>query len=107
MMVAKIPYSYTLEVGPHEQETYNDPDLIVGFHVHERKIDLIVQRAYAGLKEYMRSFVRRMAKTDQLAVDKTCADLYIELKKLNGYWGNGVTVQNENIFARQKSQKQR
>ncbi len=99
MMVARIPYAYTLEVGPQEHESYDDNDLIVGFHVHERKLGLIVQRAYLGLKEYMRSFVRRMKKFEQLDVERTCTEHFSTLmQNFSGYWGNGVTVKNDNIW---------
>jgi hypothetical protein len=103
MMVANIPYAYTVEVGPHEQESYDDNDLYVGFHVHERKLPFIVQRAYQGIKEYLRTFVRRINKLDQLDVDRTCLDHYLDLThNFYGYWGNGVTMKNDKIWFEKK-----
>lgn len=86
MMVANIPYAYTIELGPMEQETYND-DFSFGFHVSESKINYIVERAYTGLREYMRTFLEKLNRKVQAEIDKKCSIEYNELmRSFSGYW---------------------
>lgn len=86
MMVAKIPYAYTLEIGPTNLETF-ESDFYFGFQVHERRIEYIVQRAYTGLREYMKTFLFHLNSSVQDKVRKTCTNDFDLMKRnLSGYW---------------------
>jgi hypothetical protein len=87
MMIANITYSYTIEIGPVEEETERNDDFFFGFHVHESKIQYIVERAFTGLMEYMRSFIEKIDKKSQIEVDNKCSHEFNELSNnLSGYW---------------------
>ncbi|CAF1015041.1 unnamed protein product [Brachionus calyciflorus] len=87
MMVAKIPYAYTVELGPTSQESYENIEFFYGFHVEDKKIKYIVERAYAGLRDYMKTFVFKINKDILSEIDKQCAfDFDILKKNSSGYW---------------------
>ena len=87
MMIANITFSYTVEIGPHMEEYYYDPDFSFGFNVERNKIEEVVQRAYDGIREYLRSFVYRMNHKVKQLIDKKCLDYYSNFKKsFDGYW---------------------
>lgn len=86
MMSANITYAYTIEIGPLEDETEED-DFFFGFHVSESRIEYIVERAYTGIIEYMRSFLEKMNRKTQIEIDKKCLNEYNELmNNYSGYW---------------------
>ena len=86
MMVAKIPYAYTIEIGPSEKETF-ETDFYFGFHVDEKRINFIVERAYTGIREYMKTFVFRLNRNIQIEIETKCAEDFDVLKNnFTGYW---------------------
>ncbi len=86
MMKADIKYSFTIEVGPLLDETFDD-DFNYGFHVSENKIEYIAERAYIGIREYLRTFVEQVGKRSRVKILKTCSENYDELiDTFNGYW---------------------
>lgn len=87
MMVANIPYAYTIEIGPLEKETHDNHKFRFGFHVTTSEINYVVERAYTGLREYMRTFMDKLSKEVQTEIDKKCSEDYNELmKSFSGYW---------------------
>lgn len=87
MMIANITYSYTIEIGPIEEETEKLDELYFGFHVQESKLGYVIERAYTGIEEYMRSFIEKIDKTLQIEIDKKCSQEYNELiNNFSGYW---------------------
>ena len=59
----------------------------MGFHVKEHKIKYIAERAYAGLREYMRSFVDKPNSKQLKDLERKCSDDYSDLMKtFSGYW---------------------
>jgi hypothetical protein len=86
-MVANITYSYTIELGPTEEEAFHDNRFFSGFHVDMSQLVNIVKRAYSGLREYLRSFVHKPNKSTRDHTERLCYNHYIEFKKnLTGYW---------------------
>lgn len=86
MMVAGIKYAYTIEIGPLDSET-NDENFSFGFHVKEKKIKYIVDRAFAGLFEYLRLFVDKMKRKVQQDIERKCLEEYYDLMEtFTGYW---------------------
>ncbi len=70
------------------QEELVNNDFSFGFHVKEHRIRYIVERAYVGLYEYMRSFVDHKTNINYIkSFEKNCNDDYNHLMKtFNGYW---------------------
>ena len=51
--VANIKYTFTLEVAPGE----DDEDSYYGFNLPENRVPLVGKEVYAGIKQYLRSFL--------------------------------------------------
>ncbi len=86
MMVAKVKYTFTIELGPFEEQV-DDSEQLVGFHVSEENIRNVAERAYKGIREYLRSFVIKMEYISRQQILKKCARDYRELmENFSGYW---------------------
>ena len=86
MMVANITYAYTIELGPLQEETFQE-DFALGFHVNEQKIEYVVERAFHGIREYLKSFVEKPGPRVQREVETKCAEDYENLMNtFSGYW---------------------
>ena len=86
MVVAKIKYSFTIELGPFEKQVY-DSEYLVGFHVYEENIRSVAARAYKGIREYLKSFVIKLEETSRQQIVQKCAKDYKELmENFSGYW---------------------
>jgi hypothetical protein len=87
MMVANITYAYTIEIGPTEKEL---DDLFLeetGFSVYEENIQSIVERAYAGIYQYLKSFLDKLVKKVELEIEKKCSrDYDVLMRTFRGYW---------------------
>jgi hypothetical protein len=60
-------------------------DFKQGFHVNEKKIKHIAERAYSGIYEYMHTFVATFNTTKELEIN--CSQAYSELMgTFSGYW---------------------
>ena len=86
MMVAGVKYAYTIEIGPLDNEL-KDENLSFGFHVEEKKIKYIVERAFTGLYEYLRLFVDKLKPKMQQNIERKCFKEYKNLMDtFTGYW---------------------
>ena len=87
MMVANIPYAYTIEIGPLLSESETNEDFSFGFSVAEDKIFYVVRRAFIGIREYLKTFVDKFDYKTQMNLEKKCSDDYNNLiNNFNGYW---------------------
>jgi hypothetical protein len=87
-MVANITYSYTIEIGPTDEQTAQSRHYSQGFHVSRSKIDYISNVIYTGIYEYLKSFLR--TETDS-AINEKCSKDYDNLMAtFNGYWANNT-----------------
>ena len=88
MMVSNITYAYTIEIGPTQEETMDDEyNYGYGFHVRETQIKSIAERAYTGIREYLRSFIEHLTRKVQSEIDRKCSDDYDKLMRtFSGYW---------------------
>lgn len=90
MMVAKIKYSFTIELGPNQGQTRHF-DYMHGFHVAKSKIKNIIEPAYTGIRAYMKSFVKKAKKAVRFGARNKCSSSYVRLKKnFSGYWSDFI-----------------
>lgn len=86
MMVAKINYTFTIELGPI-QEQLHDSDYEYGFHVAESKIKYVAKRAYSGIHAYLKTFVEKSGKRTRRYIEKKCMKSYLNMiANFTGYW---------------------
>ncbi len=74
-IVAKIPYTYAIEIGPLDTElTLIQPKK--GFHVEEKYIKYVAVRAFYGIHQYLKSFIDKITKAAQAEIKSTCNQEY-------------------------------
>jgi hypothetical protein len=80
---ANIPYSYALEIGPldTELELIDHPNS--GFFVEEKHIKYIVERAYYGIHQYLRSFLDKLTSLAKEEIRSTCLREYNLFRKFH------------------------
>ncbi len=86
MVVAKIKYAFTIELGPFEEQVDNS-EFLFGFHVYRQKIRNVSERAYIGIREYLKSFVIKLDEKSRTKIIEKCSRDYKELiENFSGYW---------------------
>ena len=86
MRVAKIKYSFTIELGPTQRQMFHS-DYKHGFHVLRGNLKHIVESAYTGIHAYLEAFIKKSSKISTSEIKTKCLKSYTNLvANFSGYW---------------------